>query len=65
MSGDKNLARQDEQVARIAQISLNIRRAVRAALPAPPDQFFTLAVPGKVVDCEVSRLRNSMMPPIN
>ncbi|KAG8690747.1 hypothetical protein FRC11_009364 [Ceratobasidium sp. 423] len=37
-------------VARIAEISHNIRDAVRAALPTPPEQFFTLMVPGKVVD---------------
>jgi len=56
MSADQSLAQQDEQVARIARISLNIREAVRAALPAPPEQFFTLMIPGKVVDFDVSGL---------
>jgi len=63
MSGDKNLARQDEHVARMAQISLNIRKAVGNALPAQPEQFLTLAAPGKVVNFEVSRPRKSMMFP--
>jgi hypothetical protein len=55
-TADKNKAQQAEQVARIAQISQNIRQAVRAALPAPPEQFFTLMIPGKVVNFGVSRL---------
>lgn len=55
-AADKNKDQQQEQVARIAQISQNIRQAVRAALPAPPEQFFTLMIPGKVIDFGVSRL---------
>lgn len=53
-AADKNKAQEVEQVARIAQISQNIRQAVRAALPAPPEQYFTLMIPGKVVDFNAS-----------
>lgn len=50
---DKQKAQEAEQVARVAQISQNIRQALRAALPAPPEQFFTLMIPGKVLDLDV------------
>ena len=43
-----------EQRKRIADISLRIRNAIRDALPAPPEQFFTVMVPGKVVNFYVS-----------
>jgi len=52
---DKSQVQQADQLARTAQISQNVRHAVRAALPAPPEQFFTLMTPGKVIDFEVSR----------
>ena len=41
------------EVARIGQISMTIRQALRAALPAPAEQFFTMMVPGKVVNFDV------------
>ncbi len=46
----------DETAAidRIGQISNRIREAIRQALPAPPDQFFTVMIPGKVVNFDVS-----------
>ena len=50
---DMNKAQQEEQVARIARLSHTIRQAVRAAIPAPPEQFLTLMIPGKVIDFEV------------
>lgn len=37
-------------VDRIAEISTRVREAVRAALPAPMEQFFTIMVPGKVIN---------------
>ncbi|KAG6908104.1 hypothetical protein DXG01_006142 [Tephrocybe rancida] len=37
-------------VKRTAEISWQIREAIRAALPAPREQFFTVMVPGKVVN---------------
>ncbi|KAG8741224.1 hypothetical protein FRC10_003146 [Ceratobasidium sp. 414] len=37
---------------RIGEISDRIRKAVRAALPTPLEQFLTLMVPGKVVNLE-------------
>ncbi|KAI5118419.1 hypothetical protein M0805_005503 [Coniferiporia weirii] len=45
---------QQESVSedRIAEISNRIRQAIRAALPAPPEQFLTIMVPGKVVNFE-------------
>ncbi|CCO36198.1 hypothetical protein BN14_10326 [Rhizoctonia solani AG-1 IB] len=43
-------------IDRIAEISRNIREAVRAALPTPPEQFFTLMVPGKVVDLDMYKV---------
>ncbi|KAG6864273.1 hypothetical protein C0991_010910 [Blastosporella zonata] len=39
-----------DAVKRTAEISWNIRQALRAALPAPREQFFTVMVPGKVVN---------------
>lgn len=49
--------KQDEMekknVGRIAIISQRIREAIRAALPAPPEQFFHVMVPGKVVNFSV------------
>lgn len=47
-------AMQEANIKRIAIISQQIREAVRKALPAPPDQFFHVMVPGKVVNFEVS-----------
>ncbi|KAG6846133.1 hypothetical protein H0H93_015831, partial [Arthromyces matolae] len=35
---------------RAAQISTQVREALRKALPAPAEQFFTVMVPGKVVN---------------
>ena len=46
----------DEMVTRTAQVSVQIRKAMRAAIPAPPEQFLTLMIPGKVVDFKVSAL---------
>ena len=54
-AADKNKDQQDDSVVRIAQISQVIRQAVRAAFPAPPEQFLTLMVPGKVVDFDASK----------
>ena len=51
---DKIQQQSKEELARIAQISMNIRQAVRSALPAPPEQFFTMMVPGKVLNFDVS-----------
>jgi len=42
-----------EELDSIARISLDIRRAVIAALPAPPEQFLTLNAPGKVLNFKV------------
>ncbi|KAF9642588.1 hypothetical protein BDM02DRAFT_3235284 [Thelephora ganbajun] len=39
-----------EQLDTVARISLDIRRAVIASLPTPPEQFLTLNVPGKVLN---------------
>ncbi|KAG6864170.1 hypothetical protein C0991_011889, partial [Blastosporella zonata] len=38
------------ETERTAQISFKIREAIRKALPAPPEQFFTVMIPGKVVN---------------
>lgn len=46
-------AQSQEQLERTALISNNIRQALRRALPAPVEQFFTVSVPGKVVNFEV------------
>lgn len=51
------LKKQEEvSVERISEISTKIREAVRAALPAPPEQHFTIMVPGKVINFNVSVL---------
>ena len=52
---DKIQQQSKEELDRIARVSLDIRRAVIAALPAPPEQFFTMMVPGKVLNFEVRR----------
>ncbi|GLB44722.1 hypothetical protein LshimejAT787_1800590 [Lyophyllum shimeji] len=50
-TGDGNGTGDDfDPIARTAQISRQIREAVRQALPAPMEQFFTVMVPGKVVN---------------
>lgn len=55
MSADaKQQELQRKNIERVAIISQQIREAVRKALPAPPDQFFHVMVPGKVVNFEVS-----------
>ena len=51
---DKIKQQSTEELDRIAQISMNVRQAVRNALPAPPEQFFTMMVPGKVLNLDVS-----------
>ena len=51
---DKIKQQSAEELARIAQISMDVRQAVRNALPAPPEQFFTMMVPGKVLNFDVS-----------
>ncbi|KAG6829970.1 hypothetical protein H0H92_002775 [Tricholoma furcatifolium] len=53
MSGEgKGTGDDFDPVKRTAEISWNIREALRAALPAPQEQFFTVMVPGKVVNFE-------------
>ncbi|KAF9649295.1 hypothetical protein BDM02DRAFT_3186460 [Thelephora ganbajun] len=39
-----------EELDRIAKVSMNIRQAIRKMIPAGPEQFFTLMVPGKVIN---------------
>jgi len=54
-SGKDKIKQQSiEELARIAQISMDVRQAVRNALPAPAEQFFTMMVPGKVLNFDVS-----------
>jgi hypothetical protein len=43
-----------DQLARISEISMNIREALRRSLPGPAEQFFTVMVPGKVLNLDVS-----------
>lgn len=47
-------SQESQQLDRIAEISLRIRNAIRDSLPAPPEQFFTVMVPGKVLNFAVS-----------
>ena len=50
----KNTKDQEEAVvSRIGVISAEIRTAISDALPAPHEQFFTVLVPGKVVNFAV------------
>lgn len=44
------------ELNRIARISPGIRRAVIAALPVPSEQFLTLNVPRKVLNCKVREI---------
>ena len=52
--GDKIKQQTADELSRTGQISMNIRQAIRAALPAPAEQFFTMMVPGKVLNLDVS-----------
>ena len=53
---EKEEEQRKEELDRIARISLDIRRAVIASLPAPPEQFLTLNVPGKVLNFKVREI---------
>ncbi|KAJ7869729.1 hypothetical protein B0H14DRAFT_3083930 [Mycena olivaceomarginata] len=56
---------EDASVKRAGEISTKIREALRKSLPAPPEQFFTVMIPGKVVDFEEYLApvdRNSLLP---
>lgn len=46
----------DDELHRIVAISLNIREAIRNALPAPAEQFLTVSIPGKVLNLDVCAL---------
>ncbi|KAF9009609.1 hypothetical protein BDQ17DRAFT_1323151 [Cyathus striatus] len=56
----KELTKQDnrikrpeqKEIERIAEISLKVRQGVRASLPTPPEQFFTIMAPGKVLNLD-------------
>jgi hypothetical protein len=50
---DKVKQQRQDQLARTAEISMAVRQAVRKSLPAPPEQFFTMMVPGKVLNFDV------------
>ncbi|KAJ7726021.1 hypothetical protein DFH07DRAFT_246439 [Mycena maculata] len=43
---------EDASLKRAGEISIKIREALRKSLPAPPEQFFTVMIPGKVVNFE-------------
>ena len=63
ISGMNKIKQQSaEELARIAQISMDVRQAVRNALPAPPEQFFTMMVPGKVLNLDVGRIHLRARP---
>lgn len=51
---DKVKQQSAEELARIAKISMDVRQAVRNALPAPAEQFLTMMVPGKILNLDVS-----------
>jgi hypothetical protein len=51
---DKIRQQSTEELERIAQVSMTIRQAIRDALPAPPEQFFTMMIPAKVLNLDVS-----------
>jgi hypothetical protein len=51
---DKQSEMEKAAIKRAADISLKIREAVRAALPTPNEQYFTVMIPGKVVNYDVS-----------
>ena len=56
VAADKLKQQEAVSIDRIAEISTRVRDAVRAALPAPMEQFFTIMVPGKVINPGVSQL---------
>lgn len=61
---DKIREQSQEELARIAEVSMRIREALRSALPAPPEQFFTMMVPAKVLNFSVCSifLRSTAVP---
>ena len=64
----KEAKQRKEELDSIARISLDIRKAVIATLPAPPEQFLTLNAPGKVLNFKVRgitsvRRRFSLLQP--
>ncbi len=50
---EKEAAIETVELSRIADISNKIRQGLRSAIPAPPEQFLTVMVPGKVVNFNV------------
>jgi hypothetical protein len=54
MATNKIKQQSADELARIAKVSMDIRQAVRDAIPANTEQFFTLMIPGKVVNFNVS-----------
>ena len=57
ISGQDEIKQQGEEgFVRITRVSMNIRQVVRNVLPAPAEQFFTMMVPGKVLNLDVSRI---------
>jgi hypothetical protein len=54
MATNKIKQQSADELARIAKVSMDIRQAVRKAIPANTEQFFTLMIPGKVVNFDVS-----------
>ena len=52
---DKIKQQSEEELTRITQVSMDVRQVVHNVLPAPAEQFFTMVVPGKVLNLDVSR----------
>ncbi|KAG9126047.1 hypothetical protein FRC07_005112 [Ceratobasidium sp. 392] len=49
-SQDSLKSMDNDSLNRISDISMTIREAIRRALPTPREQFFTVMIPGKVVN---------------
>ena len=48
-----------DDVARVGDISIKIREAIRNALPTPLEQHLTIMVPGKVINLDDYTIGNS------
>ncbi|KAF8147238.1 hypothetical protein K438DRAFT_1780196 [Mycena galopus ATCC 62051] len=54
---------EDASLKRAGEISTKIREALRKSLPTPPEQFFTVMIPGKIVDFGNRRIfKSGRMP---
>ncbi|CUA67527.1 Helicase with zinc finger domain 2 [Rhizoctonia solani] len=66
MSSDNSGKAESANIDRIAEISTNIRKALRNSLPTPQEQFMTVMVPGQVVEFDKYKVQEgAILPPLD